>query len=173
MGIILHKLYHRKDRKILLLGLESSGKTSILHILQKLTKKPPYTPLTYPTKGFNTDSIYFNNLNLVIWDLSGDEGMREYWGCYFTDVKAVVYCIDNSDNVSFEKSLDVLKKLTQVLDCAFLVFLTKKDIKSDNIEYCDKAIQVNKVMKRGLCAKVSMYDAIGIKDSFWWLTNQI
>lgn len=49
----------------MLLGLDNSGKTTILK--QLANEETP--SITTPTAGFNIKSISSNNLNLNVWDL--------------------------------------------------------------------------------------------------------
>lgn len=61
------KLFNiNKDFRILILGLDGAGKTSILYRLQIgdiITTKP--------TIGFNVETINYKNIKLNVWDLGG------------------------------------------------------------------------------------------------------
>lgn len=54
-----------KELRIVLVGLDNSGKTTILRLLAN--EETPH--ITTPTAGFNIKSISSNNLNLNVWDL--------------------------------------------------------------------------------------------------------
>lgn len=64
---LLRKLRSSSDKelRIVLLGLDNSGKTTILK--QLANEETP--SITTPTAGFNIKSITSNNLNLNVWDL--------------------------------------------------------------------------------------------------------
>lgn len=64
---LLRKLRSSSDKelRIVLLGLDNSGKTTILK--QLANEETP--SITTPTAGFNIKSISSNNLNLNVWDL--------------------------------------------------------------------------------------------------------
>lgn len=64
---LLRKLRSSSDKelRIVLLGLDNSGKTTILK--QLANEETPN--ITTPTAGFNIKSISSNNLNLNVWDL--------------------------------------------------------------------------------------------------------
>ena len=52
--------------RILLLGLDAAGKTTILYKL-KLGKIVP----SIPTIGFNVETIKYKNINFTMWDVCG------------------------------------------------------------------------------------------------------
>ena len=56
----------KKEIKILLLGLDNAGKTTMLKsLLGETVKNLP------PTKGFNFQKINYKNTDFQIWDLGG------------------------------------------------------------------------------------------------------
>lgn len=172
MGSILSKIYRRKDRKILFLGLPNTQKTSTLHTLQKIYKKPPHSILTAPTVGFNTEIIYLNHKNLIIWDLGGDANVRSYWKCYFTNTKAVVFFIDTEKKVEEAVStLNDIKEDVELRLCVFMVLLVHKTIDVDEeIVSNVKNMLVGKKAGVFVCKMGVDTDVI---ESFLWLTNQI
>ena len=56
------------DAKILVLGLDNAGKTTLLKNLsqEEVTN-------TEPTKGFNVKTLVHENFNLNVWDLGGQQ----------------------------------------------------------------------------------------------------
>jgi len=52
--------------KILMLGLDGAGKTTILYKL-----KIGETLTSVPTIGFNVEEVKYKNLNFMIWDIGG------------------------------------------------------------------------------------------------------
>lgn len=171
MGTIMSYVYRKKDKKILFLGLENTGKTAYLSIIRKLFLQPPFEPLLQPTLGFNTLQITQPS-NFTIWDLGGSETVRVYWKCYFASVKGVVYFIDISNIEKREQSLQILKNLLDDLkSCVYLVILSKKDL-GDKIKAED---DINAIMegKRYKICETTSFDAIGVKNSFLWLCNEL
>lgn len=72
---LLRKLRSSSDKelRIVLVGLDNSGKTTILR--QLANEETPH--ITTPTAGFNIKSISSNNLNLNVWDLGNIDVMRK------------------------------------------------------------------------------------------------
>ena len=70
MGSIFSKLFDRLyskiEMRIILLGLDAAGKTTILYKL-KLGEILP----TVPTIGFNVETIKYKNINFTMWDVGG------------------------------------------------------------------------------------------------------
>ena len=71
MGLFISKIMdslsmNKKKTRILLLGLDGAGKTTILYKL----KLDEYLA-TIPTVGFNVETVEYKNLTMTIWDVGG------------------------------------------------------------------------------------------------------
>ncbi|GAU99202.1 hypothetical protein RvY_10235-2 [Ramazzottius varieornatus] len=89
-----------RDIRMLLLGLDNAGKTTML---KKLATED-VTHVT-PTQGFNIKSVQSAGFKLNIWDIGGQRRIRPYWRNYF----------DNTDVLVFKSSLVIFtldRKLT-------------------------------------------------------------
>lgn len=73
------------EAKILILGLDNAGKTTILRQLSNEEIKS-----TEPTKGFNVKTLIQENFKLNMWDLGGQKEIRQYWTYYFEGVQGIV-----------------------------------------------------------------------------------
>lgn len=98
-----------KEARILVLGLDNSGKTTILKVLsdEDISK-------IEPTKGFNTKSINKEGFKLTVWDIGGQKKIREYWNNYYENNDALVYVIDSADTKRMKESGDELMSLLKV-----------------------------------------------------------
>lgn len=159
MGSYVSRFYHRKDRKVLLLGTSNTGKTSFLSTLQKLTKKPPYTKLQSPTIGFNTDTIVFNDKTLLIWDLGGSESIQFYWKCYYVNVRGIIYFFDTD---YFDTSCELFDSIVEEVKCFYIIVVANEDERVKK-RYGD----VVPIMECG------QYDAFAVKEIITMLTNSI
>jgi GTPase SAR1 family protein len=90
-----------KQGRLLLLGLDNAGKTTLLHRLATGGDIRPYPPTDRP----RTDSFRYNNVTFQAWDLGGHEAVRHLWEDYVgADVSAVLFLVDAVDRDRFEEA---------------------------------------------------------------------
>lgn len=77
-----------QEMRILLLGLDNAGKTTLL----KHLANEDVNHIT-PTQGFNIKSVQSTGFKLNVWDIGGQRKIRPYWRNYFenTDVLVSIY----------------------------------------------------------------------------------
>ena len=78
MGKILSKVFGNKEMRILMLGLDAAGKTTILYKL-----KLGQSVNTIPTVGFNVETVTYKNVKFNVWV---SENTTTYHGQKFTIV---------------------------------------------------------------------------------------
>ena len=70
MGLSLTKLFDSffevKPHRILMIGLDSAGKTTILYKL-----KLGEVLASVPTIGFNVETVEYKRLKMAVWDVGG------------------------------------------------------------------------------------------------------
>jgi small GTP-binding protein len=71
--------------RILLLGLDNAGKTTII---RRLSDED--TTTIVPTPGFNIKTIVHEGFKLNVWDIGGQKTIRPYWRNYFDRTDALV-----------------------------------------------------------------------------------
>ncbi|KAG6378527.1 small GTPase superfamily ARF/SAR type [Boletus reticuloceps] len=114
-----------KDVRILMLGLDSAGKTTILYRLQI-----GEVVSTIPTIGFNVETVEYKNIKFQVWDLGGQSSIRPYWRCYFPNTSAIIYVIDSSDHSRLGTSRSELLTMLsedELSGVPLLVFCNKQD----------------------------------------------
>jgi len=131
MGLLslLKKLKkNEKEARILVLGLDNSGKTTIL---KRLSDEEISDIM--PTQGFNVKSLIQNGVTLNVWDIGGQKSIRPYWRNYFDHTDALVYVIDSSDQKRMEETgieLDQLIGEEKLESVPILIFANKQDLMS-------------------------------------------
>ncbi|KHG12504.1 hypothetical protein F383_19544 [Gossypium arboreum] len=72
MGLTFTKLFSRlfakKEMRILMVGLDAAGKTTILYKL-----KLGEIVTTIPTIGFNVETVEYKNISFTVWDVGGQD----------------------------------------------------------------------------------------------------
>ena len=154
MGFILSKILEfftksRNNFKIIILGMQNAGKTTILYRLSlgQLVK-------TTPTIGSNVEELTYNNVQFQAWDLGGQESTRSVWDVYYMSTDAIVYVIDSQDDEYFEESKAQFHKLLAhptLKNALILIFANKQDLPG--------AKDVNKLIQD--------YEFDKIKDHIW------
>lgn len=114
------------ERRVLLLGLDSAGKTTMLYKL-----KLGEIVHCIPTIGFNTEFVDHDNVKFVFWDVGGQERIRQLWQHYYENTHAVVFVVDSNDRHRIPEVREALHKLLVNDDLAgrpLLVFANKQDL---------------------------------------------
>ena len=94
MGCICVPQSPAKRKKIVMLGLDGAGKTSILYTL-KLNKS---VPSVVPTTGLNVETVKLDReLSLALWDVGGRQALRKLWKCYTTSTDGIIFVVDSTD----------------------------------------------------------------------------
>lgn len=135
------------SKKILILGLDNAGKTSIVLSLKGYKNLLTFYSLT-PTKGIDIVNIEALNSRFNIWDFGGQKVYREGYLENFEDhtmgVEKIIYVIDIQDKERYEIALEYLKQIVERLesddlDLDFSIFLHKYDpgveINSGNVKH--------------------------------------
>ncbi|KAJ3041391.1 hypothetical protein HK097_002276 [Rhizophlyctis rosea] len=123
---ILSKLFGSRDIRILMLGLDSAGKTTILYKL-----KLGQSVTTIPTVGFNVESVTYKNIKFNVWDVGGQDKIRPLWRHYFAGTQGLIFVVDSNDPERLEEARAELHRIVSdrdMQDCAILVFANKQDL---------------------------------------------
>jgi len=124
---ILKKLKKKEQEvRILMLGLDNAGKTTIL----KKFNGEDITEIA-PTLGFNIKTLEHRGFQLNIWDVGGQKSLRSYWRNYFESTDGLIWVVDSADRRRLEdckKELHALLQEERLLGATLLVFANKQDL---------------------------------------------
>jgi len=117
---VLEKAIREKikaHKKILMIGLDNGGKTSILAILQD---KFSIIKSLLPTRGVKREKLDFFGYPILSWDLGGQVQYREklYFNrpeLFFTEADLVLYVIDTQDNDRFAEAANYFRQVLKAL----------------------------------------------------------
>ncbi|KGB75039.1 arf/Sar family protein [Cryptococcus deuterogattii 99/473] len=184
MGLSLSRIYNSlsslafwgkdKEVRILMVGLDSAGKTTILYRLQI-----GEVVSTIPTIGFNVETVSYKNINFQVWDLGGQSSIRPYWRCYYANTQAIIYVIDSSDTSRLPTSRSELLTMLsedELKSVPVLVFANKQDVEgalspgeiSDKLGLAGQE-KGREWSVRGSCA----IKGDGLEEGLDWLVNTI
>ncbi|KAL9249928.1 ADP-ribosylation factor-like protein [Drosera capensis] len=163
-----------KEMRILLVGLDNSGKTTIV-----LKINGEDTSVISPTLGFNIKTISYHKYTLNIWDVGGQKTIRSYWRNYFEQTDGLIWVVDSSDLRRLEDckyELDNLLKEERLSGASLLIFANKQDIQGAlspddiakvlNLEAMDKT-------RHWKIKGCSAYTGEGLLEGFDWLVQDI
>ncbi|KAG8930311.1 hypothetical protein FRC02_004353 [Tulasnella sp. 418] len=111
------RLFGKEELKLLILGLDNAGKTTILY---KVTMGEAVE--TAPTVGSNHEVFEYKNLRFALWDIGGQTAIRASWPQYFASARAVILVIDSTDTQRLELNKEELHRICADevgLDCEF------------------------------------------------------
>ncbi len=124
----------RTHKKILMIGLDNGGKTSILAVLQD---KFSIIKSLLPTRGVKREKLDFFGYPILSWDLGGQVQYREklYFNrpeLFFTEADLILYVIDTQDSDRFAETANYFRQVLKVLkdlneSPPILVVLSKSD----------------------------------------------
>lgn len=124
-----------RSYKLLILGLNNAGKTSILYHLQL-----GHAIATQPTLGGNTETLTITHphtshtIAFTCWDLGGQEQLRASWKLYYDHTDAILFVVDAADAGRFAKAKEVLHQLLHsepsLEKSTLLVLANKQDVES-------------------------------------------
>ena len=170
---LFSRLWGSKEVRILILGLDGAGKTTILYRLQI-----GEVVTTIPTIGFNVETVNYKNIKFQVWDLGGQTSVRPYWRRYYANTDAVIYVIDSVDRDRLQTSKDELMQMLneeELKDAALLVFANKQDMDGAlSVTEISDALALAELKSRTWTIfKCSAKNGTGLNEGLDWLVSAV
>ncbi|KAJ8472055.1 hypothetical protein OPV22_026398 [Ensete ventricosum] len=146
MGLTFAKLFSRlfakKEMRILMVGLDAAGKTTILYKLKLgeiVTTIPTIECYAFsPTFNyvlsdarFNMETVEYKNISFTVWDVGGQDKIRPLWRHYFQNTQGLIFVVDSNDRDHVVEARDELHRMLnedELRDAVLLAFANKQDL---------------------------------------------
>ncbi|XP_016331930.1 ADP-ribosylation factor 4b [Sinocyclocheilus anshuiensis] len=170
---LFSRLFEKKEMRLLMVGLDAAGKTTVLYKL-----KLGEVVTTIPTLGFNVETVEYKNISFTVWDVGGQDVIRRLWRHYYQNTKGLIFVVDSSDHDRIETAAEELNAMLaedEMRDALLLVLANKQDL--------PKAMAVHELTDRlGLHAlrgrqwfvqATCAVQGSGIYEGLDWLSDQL
>ncbi|CAH0400918.1 unnamed protein product [Chilo suppressalis] len=177
MGLMISsvftRLFGKKQMRILMVGLDAAGKTTILYKL-----KLGDIVTTIPTIGFNVETVEYRNISFTVWDVGGQDKIRPLWRHYYQNTQGLIFVVDSSDTkriAEAENELANMLKEDELRDAVILVFANKQDMPNAmTAAELTNALNLNNLRNRrwyiqATCATQGQ----GLYEGLDWLSNEL
>ena len=166
-GILSYLGWYHKTAKILFLGLDNAGKTTLLRRM-----KDDIVGIYEPTFHPNYETLVVGNVQFHTYDLGGHKSSRQIWHNYWEDIDGIVFLVDAVDSQRFDeakKELDIILSEKKLDETPILVLGNKIDLSkavSEKVLRNQLSFLQKNNTKLFMCSIVSN---IGFKKGFIWL----
>merc|ERR1712212_416588 len=163
----------KKQMRILMVGLDAAGKTTILYKL-----KLGEIVTTIPTIGFNVETVEYKNISFTVWDVGGQDKIRPLWRHYFQNTQGLIFVVDSNDRERVQEAKEELARMLnedELRDAVLLVFANKQDLPNamSPTEITEKlglsALRQRTWYIQATCAT----NGEGLYEGLDWLSNEL
>jgi len=157
-------------RKVLLVGLDNAGKTTILY---KLTLDELVS--TIPTVGLNIETIEYKDIEFQCWDLGGQQKIRDIWPQYYSGTDAIIFVIDSNEQTRLHEVKEELHNMMKhklLQNAVILVLANKQDLpQSININEITRALDLESLSDRTwMIQETCAMTGEGLYEGLQWLS---
>ncbi|KAH7643190.1 ADP-ribosylation factor-like 5 [Dermatophagoides farinae] len=176
MGILFSKIWSyftHEEHKLVIIGLDNAGKTTILY--QFLMEEVVHTS---PTLGSNVEEVVWKNIHFIMWDLGGQDSLRQGWQAYYSNTEFIILVIDSSDHERISISKEELWRMLGHEDlrkASVLIYANKQDIKGCmSVAQISKELNLTSIKKHKWqiqpCCAIS---GEGLYQGLEWIVEQL
>uniref|UniRef100_UPI00358E62CF ADP-ribosylation factor 2-like isoform X1 n=2 Tax=Myxine glutinosa TaxID=7769 RepID=UPI00358E62CF len=168
---LFQQLFAKKEMRILMVGLDAAGKTTILYKL-----KLGEIVTTIPTIGFNVETVDYKSVSFTVWDVGGQDKIRPLWRHYFQNTQGVIFVVDSNDRERVVEARDELKSMLdeeELREANLLVFANKQDLPNAmNVGELTQTLGLHCLHRRNWYIQATCAtNGDGLYEGLDWLTN--
>ncbi|CAG03028.1 unnamed protein product [Tetraodon nigroviridis] len=145
-------LFGKKEMRILMVGLDAAGKTTILYKL-----KLGEIVTTIPTIGFNVETVEYKNISFTVWDVGGQDKIRPLWRHYFQNTQGLIFVVDSNDRERVNEAREELARMLaedELRDAVLLVFANKQVRNQDSIRAAPSVVRTMGTLRKRALLRV-------------------
>jgi len=172
-------MFGKKEMRILMVGLDAAGKTTILYKL-----KLGEVVTTIPTIGFNVETVEYKNISFTVWDVGGQDKIRPLWRHYYQNTQGIIFVVDSNDRervdgdsaeASAKEELHRMLAEDELREAIVLVFCNKQDLPNAMpVSEVTERLKLNTIRNRpwyiqATCATTGD----GLYEGLDWLSNTL
>ncbi|XP_028354091.1 ADP-ribosylation factor 2 [Physeter macrocephalus] len=189
MGNVFEKLFKslfgKKEMRILMVGLDAAGKTTILYKLKLgeiVTTIPTIAGLSkwkhLSVPSFNVETVEYKNISFTVWDVGGQDKIRPLWRHYFQNTQGLIFVVDSNDRERVNEAREELTRMLaedELRDAVLLVFVNKQDLPNamNAAEITDK-LGLHSLRQRNWYIQATCATSgDGLYEGLDWLSNQL
>ncbi|KNG51466.1 adp-ribosylation factor [Stemphylium lycopersici] len=170
---LFDKLWGKKEMRILMVGLDAAGKTTILYKL-----KLGEIVTTIPTIGFNVETVEYKNIQFTVWDVGGQDKIRPLWRHYFQNTQGIIFVVDSNDRDRVVEAREELQRMLnedELRDALLLVFANKQDLPNamNAAEITDKLGLHSLRQRAWYIQSTCATSGDGLYEGLEWLSNSL
>ena len=164
---------YQKETRLLILGLDGAGKTTILYKL-----KLGEVVTTIPTVGFNFETVEYQNVSFIVWDIGGQDKIRPLWRHYYQNTHGLIFVLDSNDHGRFNEAKDELMTILEedeLKNAVLLIYANKQDLPDAlDKEMITEKLGLNTLENRSWFIQTSSaITGDGLYEGLQWLSDQI
>uniref|UniRef100_A0A914IBR9 ADP-ribosylation factor n=1 Tax=Globodera rostochiensis TaxID=31243 RepID=A0A914IBR9_GLORO len=170
---LFSRLFGRREVRILMVGLDAAGKTTILYKL-----KLGEIVTTIPTIGFNVETVEYRNISFTVWDVGGQDKIRPLWRYYYQNTQGLIFVVDSNDRERVGEAREELMRMLaedELRDAVLLVFANKQDLPNamNAAELTDRLGLHNLRNRNWYIQATCATSGDGLYEGLDWLSNQL
>uniref|UniRef100_A0A2K5CAT7 ADP ribosylation factor 1 n=1 Tax=Aotus nancymaae TaxID=37293 RepID=A0A2K5CAT7_AOTNA len=159
-------VFGKKEMRILMVGLDAAGKTTILYKL-KLSE----IMTTIPTTGFSVETMEYKNISFTV-KRSG------LWRHYFQNTQGLIFVADSNDRERVNEAHEELMRMLaedELQDAVLLVFANKQDLPNAmNVAETTHKLGLHSLRHRNWYIQATCATSgNGLYEGLDWLSNQL
>ena len=170
---LFDKFFGKKELRILMVGLDGAGKTTILYKL-----KLGEVVTTIPTIGFNVETVEYKNISFTVWDVGGQDKIRPLWRHYYQNTHGLIFVVDSNDRDRIEDAKEELHRMLneeELRDAVVLVFANKQDLPNamTHSEVADKLALQSMRHRKWFVQSTCATNGDGLYEGLDWLSKTL